>query len=65
MCLFASSGYELKNLLRSDVSDEHIASGIAEVWQARSDQYSVLRSQQSKKVVLGNARRVEMSYIGG
>lgn len=65
MCLFASSGYELKNLLRSDMLDEHIAGGIAEVWQTRSDQYSLLRSQHSKKVVLGNARRVEMSYIGG
>ena len=65
MCLFASSGYDLRNLLRSDVPDEQIASGIADVWQARTDQYSLLRSQQSKKVVLGDARRVEMSYIGG
>lgn len=65
MCLFASSGFELKNLLRSNVSDEQIASGISQAWQARTDQYSLQRSLRSTQAPSGSGRRVEMSYIGG
>jgi cyclic pyranopterin phosphate synthase len=65
LCLFASHGYELKKLLRGGESDEIIASSIAKVWQSRSDQYSLLRSQRSTNSFDQNVRRVEMSYIGG
>lgn len=65
LCLFASHGYELKKLLRGGESDEIIASSIAKVWQSRSDQYSLLRSQRSTNSFDHKVRRVEMSYIGG
>jgi cyclic pyranopterin phosphate synthase len=67
LCLFASSGHDLRPLLREkDASDEEIASAIGHIWQGRADRYSELRSLQapdSSKPT--GARRVEMSYIGG
>ena len=64
LCLFAQHGYDLKPLLRSDASEEHIASVIAQIWQGRGDRYSELRGSLPPDRG-GSARRVEMSYIGG
>jgi len=69
LCLFASEGYNLKPLIRSDQGSDELTQAIAAIWQQRADRYSQLRvveapsadhasGQQSK-------RRVEMSYIGG
>ena len=64
LCLFASNGYDLRELLRGGASDEQIASAIGGIWQGRSDRYSELRSTLAPDTGTG-ARRVEMSYIGG
>ena len=59
-CLFATSGYDFRELLRSGKSDEEIRAAIAAVWGARDDRYSEIRSEETAK-----ARKIEMSYIGG
>ena len=64
LCLFASQGYDLRELLRGGASDVSIASAIAHVWGARTDRYSELR-QPGMHAPPDGARRVEMSYIGG
>ena len=61
LCLFASQGHDLRELLRSGANDAAISSAIGQVWGGRSDRYSELRSTTPG----GNAPRVEMSYIGG
>ncbi|MGW9021504.1 GTP 3',8-cyclase MoaA [Leucobacter chromiiresistens] len=62
-CLFASRGFDLRDLLRSGAGDEQVRSALAGVWSVRDDRYSELRAQ------LGDAapdrERIEMSYIGG
>ncbi|HEY6095309.1 MAG TPA: GTP 3',8-cyclase MoaA [Gallionellaceae bacterium] len=63
-CLFASEGHDLRALLRDGSSDEAISSIIAQLWRARSDRYSELRSQQTEYAA-PERKRVEMSYIGG
>ena len=69
MCLFASKGFDLKSLLRTQASDEEITSAIAHLWGQRSDRYSELRAQQNTGSDMGHPppghKRVEMSYIGG
>lgn len=63
-CLFATSGHDLRALLRTARSDEDIGAAIAHIWQARGDRYSELRSAGT--VGLERAlKKVEMSYIGG
>ena len=64
LCLFASQGYDLRSLIRGGASDAEIQSGIAHIWQGRTDRYSELRSSMAADESTG-ARRVEMSYIGG
>jgi cyclic pyranopterin phosphate synthase len=66
LCLFASQGYDLRQLLREQAaSDETIASVIDAIWQGRGDRYSQLRSQIPAESDGRPVRRVEMSYIGG
>ncbi|CDG81854.1 GTP 3',8-cyclase MoaA [Janthinobacterium agaricidamnosum] len=66
-CLFASGGHDLRSLLRDGRSDAEISTSIAQLWRARGDRYSELRTQntdgleQSEK----KPKKVEMSYIGG
>ena len=65
LCLFASLGYDLRELLRdTNASDAEIASSIANIWNHRDDRYSELRAslQPDSK---SQPQRVEMSYIGG
>jgi cyclic pyranopterin phosphate synthase len=79
-CLFASAGTDLRALVRSGVSDEELLLRLAELWGARSDRYSELRSSltlpepnapaveseaQQRKRLPTLQPRVEMSYIGG
>jgi cyclic pyranopterin phosphate synthase len=59
-CLFAGRGHDLRAALRSGASDEELAAQIHEVWRARTDRYSELRSQATEGL-----EKVEMSYIGG
>lgn len=60
-CLFASNGFDFRELLRSDKSDEEIQSAIMNIWGNRIDRYSDERTEESTK----NKKKIEMSYIGG
>ncbi len=59
-CLFANAGHDLRTLLRTGTSDETISERIGEVWGARTDNYSEIRTEATAR-----ERKVEMSYIGG
>lgn len=59
-CLFATSGHDLRTLIRRGVSDEEIAVLIGSVWHNRDDRYSEIRTAETAAV-----RKIEMSYIGG
>ena len=64
LCLFASSGHDLRGLLRSGASDADIAAAVGLIWRQRDDRYSELRSITGDTSAKGE-RRVEMHYIGG
>jgi cyclic pyranopterin phosphate synthase len=64
LCLFATQGHDVRSLIRSEFSDEQVASAIGAIWQARDDRYSALRASLPPDAS-GSGRRVEMSYIGG
>ncbi len=59
-CLFASEGHDLRDLMRSGVSDEAVSKRIVEIWTARADRYSEVRFDHTPE-----ARKVEMYQIGG
>ncbi len=60
-CLFASGGFDMKQMLRSGKSDEEILEVIQKIWGNRTDRYSDERTVQTAK----NRKKIEMSYIGG
>ena len=62
LCLFGSSGHDLRALLRDGHSDVDLAAAIRGIWQGRDDRYSALRSLDQ---ATAQERRVEMHYIGG
>ncbi len=65
LCLFASLGYDLRELMRDrEASDTQLASSIANIWNHRDDRYSELRSTLAPDLNM-KIQRVEMSYIGG
>jgi GTP 3',8-cyclase len=59
-CLFATTGHDLRTLVRSGAGDVEIAAAIEDVWRVRADRYSELRSAATRDLP-----KVEMSYIGG
>jgi GTP 3',8-cyclase len=59
-CLFATSGHDLRALVRGPAGDDEIAASISDIWRVRADRYSELRSAETRGLP-----RVEMSYIGG
>jgi cyclic pyranopterin phosphate synthase len=59
-CLFAARGVDLREPLRSDLTDEELAELISAVWRKRADRYSELRARNNAP-----ADKVEMYYIGG
>jgi len=63
-CLFATGGHDLRALLRDGRSDAEIAAAVAHIWRQREDHYSELRTASTDLRDV-QARRVEMSYIGG
>lgn len=63
-CLFATSGYDLRALLRDSQNDLQLSSAIRQLWQARTDRYSQLRAIATHALLPGT-NKVEMSYIGG
>ena len=64
LCLFATEGYDLRALLRDGHSDLAIGNAIAQVWQARTDNYSEQRSDPAIRAARAESK-IEMSYIGG
>jgi cyclic pyranopterin phosphate synthase len=65
LCLFASQGYNLRELVRGQHSDAELGSAIARIWSNRSDRYSELRGSGQAAPAGDGRRKVEMSYIGG
>ncbi|OAB45305.1 GTP 3',8-cyclase MoaA [Paenibacillus glacialis] len=60
-CLFASQGFDLRNLVREGVSDDDLLAEIRNVWEVRDDRYSDIRTEQTAI----NRKKINMSYIGG
>ena len=46
-CLFAVRGHDLRALLRGGASDEQLTDALREIWGARTDRYSELRSAET------------------
>jgi cyclic pyranopterin phosphate synthase len=59
-CLFATSGHDLRALLREGASDAEIESAVRAIWTRRADRYSEVRSSNTVEM-----KKIEMSYIGG
>ncbi len=60
-CLFATEGFDLRKLLRSDLDDEEVLAAISSVWVQRTDRYSDERTEQTSR----SRKKIGMSYIGG
>ena len=60
-CLFANEGRDLRDYLRSDAEDLEIKEIISNIWGARNDRYSEIRSSLTKPV----PGKIEMYQIGG
>jgi cyclic pyranopterin phosphate synthase len=59
-CLFATTGHDLRALVRGPDDDEEIAAALSALWRVREDRYSELRSAATRDLP-----KIEMSYIGG
>jgi len=59
-CLFATSGHDLRTMLRGGASDNELRDAISRIWLGRSDRYSEIRGEHT-----AGLRKIEMSYIGG
>ncbi|MGM7722421.1 GTP 3',8-cyclase MoaA [Metabacillus sp. Hm71] len=59
-CLFASMGHDLREPIRSGLSDIELAELLKNIWHGRKDRYSLERSEASTK-----RKKIEMSHIGG
>jgi len=75
-CLFATGGLDLRALLRGGIHDRGLQERLRKTWSARSDRYSaerLLHNATSPRGALerpaasqrDEARKIEMSYIGG
>ncbi|ETP68153.1 GTP 3',8-cyclase MoaA [Planococcus glaciei] len=60
-CLFATEGFDIRELLRSGLDDPELLEAISRVWERRSDRYSDERTEQTAK----SRKKIGMSYIGG
>lgn len=59
-CLFASNGFDIRQLLRNGYSDQKILEHIKQVWRRRTDRYSDERTSLKNK-----RKKINMNYIGG
>jgi cyclic pyranopterin phosphate synthase len=59
-CLFATTGDDLRALLRGGAPDDEIRAAISGIWSKRSDRYSEIRTAATVRLP-----KIEMSYIGG
>ncbi|MBT2572189.1 GTP 3',8-cyclase MoaA [Planococcus sp. ISL-110] len=60
-CLFATGHFDIRELVRSGLSDEELLERISAVWERRDDRYSDERTELTAK----NRNKIGMSYIGG
>jgi cyclic pyranopterin phosphate synthase len=63
-CLFASTGTDLRPMIRGGATVDDLEARLAEVWGVRDDRYSLDRARRRVAGEDGDDR-VEMSYIGG
>jgi GTP 3',8-cyclase len=59
-CLFATSGHDLRAVLRSGADEATLTDALRAIWVGRSDRYSELRTLDTVELP-----KVEMSFIGG
>ena len=59
-CLFAGRGHNLRDVMRSGVTDKGLADAVRGLWERRTDRYSEIRSSETERLP-----KVEMSFIGG
>ena len=59
-CLFATTGTDLRAVLRSGATDDELLEAVGGRWARRDDRYSELRGQGAPDLP-----RAEMSYLGG
>jgi GTP 3',8-cyclase len=59
-CLFATTGHDMRAVLRSGATDADLADAIRTIWTGRDDRYSELRTLETVDLP-----KVEMSFIGG
>lgn len=62
-CLFATDGVDFRQMMRDGASDDEIAALLVGLWQSRGDRYSEIRTAAT--TLERQAKKVEMSYIGG
>ncbi|WP_066054726.1 GTP 3',8-cyclase MoaA [Robertmurraya korlensis] len=60
-CLFNGNGHDIRDFMRSGVSDLEIEQRITDIWNGRNDRYSDERTEETR----ANRKKIEMSYIGG
>ena len=59
-CLFATTGHDVRAILRSGADDGHLTDALRAIWAGRDDRYSELRTLDTVDLP-----KVEMSFIGG
>jgi cyclic pyranopterin phosphate synthase len=59
-CLFASTGTDLRSVLRSGASDDELRAAVGGRWATRDDRYS-----EQRTAGVTDLPRPEMSYLGG
>ncbi len=59
-CLFATSGHDLREPIRSGATEAELAEALRVIWTGRDDRYSELRTLDTIELP-----KVEMSFIGG
>ena len=63
-CLFSTvDGFNVKEFMRSGVSDEELQAKFEELWNIRDDRYSDERTEQT--VANRKRKKINMNYIGG
>lgn len=60
-CLFASEGFDLREMLRGGATNRELSEAIRQVWADRTDRYSDERTEYTAT----QRKKIEMSYIGG
>jgi GTP 3',8-cyclase len=60
-CLFNGNGHDIRDFMRTGVTDEQLIERITQIWNARNDRYSDERTEETVR----NRKKIEMSYIGG